>query len=394
MKKLLSLMLAFIITFVPMSVVADEFEFDIYNLPDATYIEESVLMELEDDVYKEFEIRLTAAWEAFSTDRVNIEDLKISKSDIVNVYSQVFFENPYYFYAKRSFSAKDEDSDGYYDYVKAKYVCADEKNGIPTDEEIDNFKATLLKIDKATEEILFYISHDMTDFEKIMTVHDYMVNNYVYDITDTDQTMLIVLDKVGVCAAYAEAFQHVMNVLGIECTIVKSDTMGHMWNMVKLDSRWYHLDITWDDPAPDQFAQVSHQYMLLSETAIKSLGYTEFDAPYYAGSTVYNNAQWRDETSALVTVGGIMYRVEGNNLIDENDNVIYENLDGGDGVWDTSETSGIKDEIFAGLCEINGVLYFNTDTTIYSYNPKTKETACVLEEYGIFGLYADKNTVF
>ena len=24
--------------------------------------------------------------------------------------------------------------------------------------------------------------------------------------------------------------------------------MKHMWNFVKLDDKWYHVDLTWDDP--------------------------------------------------------------------------------------------------------------------------------------------------
>ncbi len=392
MKKFLSVTFVLIMVLSAMPVMAEDFTFDIYDKLYTQSADESVLMEVDADVMAAFEERLIAAWEIFSIDAIDIEDLKITKNNIVSLYSRAFFENPYYFYVKRGFSAKDTDKDGYYDYVISRYNCADE-DGIPTEEEIADFKEILLQIDKATEEILLYISPDMTDFEKVMTVHDYMVNNYVYDINDADQTMLIVLDKVGVCAAYAEAFQHMMNVLGIDATLVTSEEMGHMWNMVKIDNRWYHIDVTWDDPVPDQVARVNHKYALLSENAIKELGHTGFEAPYPSRATVYDKAEWRDDEGAIVTVNGVMYRVEGNNLIDENGNVIYENLDGGDGKWSVSKTSYVNDVVWTGLCEINGMLYFNTETGIYSYNPETKVTECVLEEYGIGGLFADKNVI-
>ena len=186
---------------------------------------------------------------------------------------------------------------------------------------------------------------------------------------------------------------HMMNVLGIEATLVRSQEMEHIWNMVKVDGRWYHIDITWDDPVPNQVARITHKYMFLSTKAIKDMGHTGFAEPYSAISIVYNDAPWRDDNGAIVTIDGVMYRVEGVNLIDENDNVIYKDLDGGDGVWNIAKTRGVKDNVWTGLCEIDGVLYFNTDTGIYSYNPETEETKCVLEEYGIGGLYADKNMI-
>lgn len=381
MKKFLSVLLM-LIMIVPVSVSAEEFAFDIFDLKDRVNADEAVLMEVDDDVKAALEERLIAAWENMDSEVQLYPDIKIHKDDIVSYFSLVYFENPQYYYVARSFSGK---SNGGYmtQLTNLRYTV----------ESMDEVKATWAEIDKATEEILFYLDSDMTDFEKIMTVHDYMVNNYAYDITDADQTYLVMLDKKGVCAAYAEAFQYMMNVIGIESTLVTSDEMGHIWNMVKLDNRWYHVDITWDDPNPNQEARISHEYMFLSTKAIEEKGHTGFTAPYSAISTVYNKADWRDDGGALVTINGILYRVEGNNLIDENSTVIYKNLDGGDGKWSVSGTSYVKDVVWTGLCEINGILYFNTDKGIYSYDPITKATECVWEEYGIGGLYADKNKI-
>ncbi len=383
MKKALCSIFTFLIAISSFTAYAEDFTFDIYDACFKAASDDAVLMEIDEDVKKEFGKKLMAAWKNMDTEVQLYPDVQIHKDDIVALYSTIFFENPQYYYVVRSFSGTTNSAGYMGKLTKLKYNV----------DSMDTVRATWNEIDKATEEILFNISPDMTDFEKVMTVHDYMDLHYVYDLEDTDQTYQILLDKRGVCAAYAEAFQHVMNVLDIDSTLVQSDEMGHIWNMVKLDGQWYHADVTWDDPVPDQFAEVCHEYMLLSENAIKALEHYGFTAPYEATSTTYDNAPWHDEMCALVTVGGILYRAEGNNLIDENGNVIYEDLDGGDNVWNTKPTAGVSGEVFTGLCEINGVLYFNTDTGIYSYNPKTKKTECVKQEYGVFGLYADKNVI-
>ena len=389
MKKFLSVFIICTMILTSMPVLASEynqeidFAFDAYTTFKQNKSDECILMAVDEDVKTALEERLIIAWENMDTEVQLYPDIKIHKDDIASVFAQVFYENPKYYYIVRSFSGT---------VNSAGYMGKLTKLSYSTNS-MEEVKTTWEKVDKAVEEMLLYIEPDMTDFEKVMSVHDYMVNNFEYDITDTDQDYLILLDKKGVCAAYAEAFQHLMNVLGIEASIVRSDEMKHLWSMVKLDSRWYHIDVTWDDPAPDNVAMVSHQYALLSTNEIKNMGHYDFEAPYTAASTTYNKASWRDDMGAMATIDGIMYRVEGSNLIDENDNVIYENLDGDDGKWSIGDGYIIRDKVLSGLCKINGILYFNTDKGIYSYNPATKETATVLEKEGICGIYADKNVL-
>ena len=235
MKKFLSLILLLVLIFTAVPVMAEDFAFDIYEKFYVSNEDDAVLMEINADVKSALEERLIAAWENMDTEVQLYPDIKIHRDDIVSYFSAVYFENPKYYYAARSFSGTSNSSGYMGKLTKLSYTV----------DSMDTVKATWAQIDKATEEILLYIEPSMTDFEKIMTVHDYMDLHYVYDIADMDQTYLIMLDRVGVCAAYAEAFQHMMNVLGIESTLVSSEEMGHIWNMVKVNGFWYHVDITW-----------------------------------------------------------------------------------------------------------------------------------------------------
>ncbi|MBE6758050.1 MAG: hypothetical protein E7552_05850 [Ruminococcaceae bacterium] len=53
----------------------------------------------------------------------------------------------------------------------------------------------------------------------------------------------------AVCEGYARAMQLLLQRAAIPCTLVSgtADDTAHMWNMVEIDGRSYHLDATWDD---------------------------------------------------------------------------------------------------------------------------------------------------
>jgi transglutaminase/protease-like cytokinesis protein 3 len=38
--------------------------------------------------------------------------------------------------------------------------------------------------------------------------------------------------------------------------------------MVRVDGMWYHLDVTWDDPVPDQKGVVQYDHFLVSDRFI------------------------------------------------------------------------------------------------------------------------------
>ena len=58
------------------------------------------------------------------------------------------------------------------------------------------------------------------------------------------------LKKLCVCEGYAVAFRKLMSSYHIPCKLVHGRANGesHAWNIVKLDGKWYHIDVTWDDP--------------------------------------------------------------------------------------------------------------------------------------------------
>ena len=117
----------------------------------------------------------------------------------------------------------------------------------------------------------------LSDIEKIKTAHDYLVKTIAYDeffaYTEGELSSHYMegalLRNVAVCSGYVSAFQLLMELSGITCHTV--NTANHAWNLVQLDGKWYHIDLTWDDPVPDIPNQVRYNYFLLPSEELARL---------------------------------------------------------------------------------------------------------------------------
>ena len=130
---------------------------------------------------------------------------------------------------------------------------------------------------EASDIISEIINPDMDDVEKVKAVHDYIVINTKYDIEGLNNNTSpssfteegVLIKGKAVCQGYAEAFQLFMELLDINSKIVtgtdKITGIGHAWNMVSLYDKWYHIDVTWDDPVPDQGDRIGYSYFLLRD---------------------------------------------------------------------------------------------------------------------------------
>lgn len=113
------------------------------------------------------------------------------------------------------------------------------------------------------------------DYEKILGVYRYIINNTDYVITEADQSILSVMaDHRGTCAGYARSFQYLMSQLGIPCTLALgtgASGESHGWNMVQCQGSWYQMDVTWGDPVTPQGApgdSLQYTYCLVTDAEI------------------------------------------------------------------------------------------------------------------------------
>lgn len=119
-------------------------------------------------------------------------------------------------------------------------------------------KTITKKIDEIYDQI---IQDKMTDEEKIKTIHNYIINHTVYDqeraktvidrtSTDFKHPSNLALGPLttgkAICGGYADTMALFLDKMKIKNYKISSDS--HIWNLVYLDGKWKHLDLTWDDP--------------------------------------------------------------------------------------------------------------------------------------------------
>ena len=149
------------------------------------------------------------------------------------------------------------------------------------------------------------LSKSVSKFQKIKAVHDWMIKNVKYDypkylkgrlprVAHTAQGSLI--KKLCVCDGYALGFKKIMKSLKIPCRVVygKGNGGGHAWNMVKLGGKWYHIDVTWDDPilTGGNYGNTTcyYDYFLKSTSYMKKHGHSFKTSRYpKCKSTLYDN---------------------------------------------------------------------------------------------------------
>lgn len=138
--------------------------------------------------------------------------------------------------------------------------------------------ATEMKyVDQQVKAILSkIIKPEMNNHEQVKAIHDYLVLNLGYDTTLISNSPYTALTEgITACNGYAMLAYKMLKELGFEVRLISGvassqayNPQNHAWNLVKLDGKWYHLDVTWDDPVPDEAGRIFYDYYLLSDKEI------------------------------------------------------------------------------------------------------------------------------
>lgn len=121
---------------------------------------------------------------------------------------------------------------------------------------------------------LDYIENNIVDKSKstednIRAIHDYIINNTKYDKSHDDNNKSetaygALINGYSICGGYTDAMELMLERLNIESYKVSSST--HIWNAVNLNDKWYHIDLTWDDPVTENGTDILDDSFFLIDT--------------------------------------------------------------------------------------------------------------------------------
>ena len=133
-------------------------------------------------------------------------------------------------------------------------------DGYDTQEEVET---DWNKLVKCKNELIANMDNTGSDFEKVKYFNDWLCDNNTYNETTFVTKMRYIItgamiygdtdekEKYPVCQSYAFALKYLCDEANIPCTVVTSST--NMWNLVKLNGKWYIVDTTWNDNYKDAY---------------------------------------------------------------------------------------------------------------------------------------------
>ena len=258
------------------------------------------------------------------------------------------------------------------------------------------------RTEELLNEILAMIDTGWSDFEKVLFINDYLASNFEYDLTYSIYDIENFLTYgTGVCEAYYLTTRALLDALGIPSCAAISDNADHIWNVVQLNGKWYHLDVTWNDPVYDALGLSRHYYFLVSTQQLHrqdQSGYSSSRTDFYLDATgvsctdtTYDGYYWTEVETPFVRLNGQWYYSNSeaicrtSNPLAEGTPVIRH------GVWpDLDNPYGYWLGAFTGLGSCGDWLIYNTANEVMAYRPTDgakeilyKNTDNTLDIYGL-----------
>lgn len=157
----------------------------------------------------------------------------------------------------------------------------------------DDYEKKMKQVSEKAKAVTDAMNSLPGEYEKELYLHDYLVKNCTYDDGTSASIYTIygaLVDGKANCEGYSKTVQYILNSQGIMNHLAtgtaideNGKSQGHMWNVVRIDEKFYNLDATWDDylllgavENPDNTA--SHIYFNISTADLSSTHKVDDDA--------------------------------------------------------------------------------------------------------------------
>ena len=328
------------------------------------------------------------------TKTIDLSSYKLTLDEFKDAYSLTSYMYPELYFCGNAFN--------YYTNgttvtaVKPDYLTTDKTE---IDAEIAKINAVMDELSEGLEELAF-------DEDKVLLIHDRLALYTAYDTTLAKRNAHdLFVDGKAVCEGYSSAFYALASRAGVKVGFVTSEKIKHIWNAVCINDKWYHVDVTWDDPVTDRLGNVRHNYFLKSNDALLELNPDRDDfTPLESDSTSFDNAYWNDACSQIYFNGFYSYYISSStaSVVRYNDAIqttetlveIGNDWTAGDGRYWVGA--------FSGFSLRNGRFYYNDSSSLYSCDLNGENirkealslTSNEAENYSLYGFYSRGNHVY
>lgn len=234
--------------------------------------------QLSEDQKKGYNNILRSVYEAEDEFPEKIEIPNMSAEELSDVYEALLYDNP-------DIMCYDKDSsiitDGNHCYFEPKYIMG-----------VEEFKFKKAEIESMADSIVAMCRKKSDQFERELFIHDYIIKNCRYKLGGMESGMVYtcLIEGYSSCEGYAKATKYLLERAGIEAYTVVGDSVNsknvqayHMWNIVKINGRYYYLDTTWDDPNL-QTDEISYVYFNITQKDIEN-DHSDFTIFFTCSST-------------------------------------------------------------------------------------------------------------
>ncbi len=263
---------------------------------------------------------------------------------------------------------------------------------------------------------------NLTDVEKLLILHDRIALHCEYDGERYELGTLplishsmygVFVNKLAVCQGYALAYAYLLDRIGIKNYYCASDVLCHAWNIVYVNNKPYHVDITWDDPSWDITGKVTHENFLVSTKKLIYNGHYEenkdgspvcdeegnilIDYDDSPKDTTYDDYFWQDSETAFTLLNDEIYYIDGK----EGQTVSIKRYSDKQAVYTTTHYWQVSANVYlpgnyARLDTDGKDLLFSLSDAIYKLDVKTGKataihTPTLYYPYRIYGFTHDDN---
>lgn len=189
---------------------------------------------------------------------------KVTFDDLFAAYQTLYLDEVRLYYIDTVMEYVTDRSTDYITDMNISYIY--------TGTQVENMNAEMAK---AEAEILSGVTPSMSEYETVKYIHDALIQRCTYTLDGSDITSPYgaMVRGTAQCQGYSRAFSYLCNLCGIETDIVLGvANEEHMWNMAKINGKWYHIDLTWDDPDRTDFPDsVRYDYFCVSTDRMQEL---------------------------------------------------------------------------------------------------------------------------